>query len=135
MKRILFALLAACMLLCFCACAGEQAGDDSSVAESSLAESKEESKPESKPEIKTFKVKVVDEAGNPVNGVALQICKELCMPAGTGADGIATFYTEITDGYKLSITALPDGYEYTGEAEIPLTAGITEYTITLSAKQ
>lgn len=92
-------------------------------------ETEEETKEEA-----TFTVKVVDAEGNPVAGVTVQVCKEECIPATSDDTGVATFNLEITEGYKLSVVTCPEGYEYTGEAEIALEAGITEYELTVQKK-
>ena len=83
-------------------------------------------------EASAFEVKVVDASGNPVEGVMLQICKDSCIPAKTDANGIAKFNIEITDGHKLQVLSCPAGYQYTGEAEVYLEAGSSEYTVELS---
>ncbi len=125
-KKIMAGVLVLCMMLCFCACGGN--GDDGTTTTT-------ESTTESTTVQQTaFKVKVVDEAGNPVAGVMVQICKDSCVPAMTDAEGVATFTNmEITDGHKLSVMTCPAGYEYTGEAEIYLESGITEYTLEIKA--
>ncbi len=139
MKKIIAALLLVSALLALCACGG---GSDTSVAESSTADtstavsnaqSEAESKEESSKDIAlaSFKVKVVDGEGNAVSGVMIQLCKDTCIPAKTGEDGVASFNAEITDGYKLSVLSCPAGYTYEGEAEVYLESGITEYTVTL----
>lgn len=146
-KILLTAILVLCTVLCLSACGGETDGADNStqgsVAESgqsvnSTPESKAESVVESETESQiaaeaAFKVKVVDENGNPVAGVMVQVCKDTCIPAKTGDDGIASFNIEVTDGYKLSVLSCPEGYEYTGEAEVYLESGATEITVELTS--
>lgn len=83
----------------------------------------------------TFTVKVVDAEGNAVAGVELKLAKEESISATTDDTGVATFNVEITEGYKLSVVTCPEGYEYTGEAEVALEAGIKEYTVTIQKKQ
>lgn len=129
-------LLAMCTLFCLCSCGGS---DDASQSESSEASKSEASQTVSTEESKeelvaaaSFKVTVVDESGNPVSGVMIQVCKDTCIPAKTGDDGVATFNVEITDGYKLSVLSCPEGYSYNGEAEIYLDSGITEYTVEIN---
>ena len=78
-----------------------------------------------------FQVTVLDNEGNPVKGVMVQLCKENCVPKITDENGIAAFDVEITDGYKLSVSSCPAGYTYTGEAEIYLESGATAYTLEL----
>ena len=138
-KLILLCLLALCTVFAMCAC-GETADTSSADAESSSAVSAESSAPVSETESETssedeqsvsFLVSVVDGDGNPVSGVMVQICKDTCLPAMSDANGIATFALEITDGYKLSVMSCPEGYTYTGDAEIYLESGATEYTLTL----
>lgn len=140
LKNILLCLLVLGTVLCLCAC-GESADTSSAdsteqsenvSAESSAAQSEAESEVSSEPEqTAAFTVTVVDGDGNPVSGVMVQICKDACLPAMTDAEGVATFNTEITDGYKLSVMSCPEGYTYTGEAEIYLESGAAEYTLTL----
>ncbi len=131
MKKLLTGLLVLSLLFCVCACAGENpvSEDSSAVApESSLPE---QSEPVTDPEPQTgFTVKVVDADGNPVPGVLVQMCKDSCVPSPTDVNGVATFSTiETSDGYKLSVMSCPAGYVYTGEAEIYLESGLTEYTL------
>lgn len=140
LKLLLLCMLVLGTVLCLCAC-GESADTSSAVsteqsqtvsAESSAAESEAESEASSEPEqTASFAVTVVDGDGNPVSGVMVQICKDTCLPAMTDANGVATFALEITDGYKLSVMSCPEGYTYTGDAEIHLESGATEYTLTL----
>lgn len=80
-----------------------------------------------------FIVKVVDQDGNPVAGVVVQVCKDECVPATTDETGIATFESEITEGYKLSVVTCPEGYEYTGE-EIALEKGCKKYELKIQKK-
>lgn len=134
MKKIITVLLLISALLCVCSCDNEEATSssaESSATESSAVESSavESSEASSEPETAAFNVKVVDGEGNPVANAVVQICKDNCIPAKTNAEGIATFNIEITAEHKLSVTSLPEGYEYKGEAEIYLSDGMTEYTL------
>lgn len=86
------------------------------------------------PQTTAFEVKVVDQNGNPVADVMLQICKDTCIPSKTDANGVATFNVEVTDEHKLSVLSCPTGYTYTGEAEVYLENGITEYTVELQGE-
>ena len=137
-KRLLALILGLTMLLCLAAC-GEQTETSTpaessaeSVAETSSEASAEASTEASLPEAAKFSVTVVDQDGNPVSGVYVQICKESCVFAMSDENGVAVFEAEITDGYKLSVLSLPEGYTYEGEAEIHLEYGATEYTLTLT---
>ena len=74
----------------------------------------------------------VDNEGNPVANAIVQICKDSCIPSKTNEEGIATFNVEVTAEHKLSFTSLPAGYTYEGEAEVYLSDGIDEYTLTVT---
>ena len=139
MKKLIAVLLLVCFTAVLCACGSEtETVESSAVSESegnaaSATESEAVSETSKEEQTATFKVSVVDASGNPVANVMVQLCKDTCIPAKTGSDGIATFNAEITDGYKLSVLTCPDGYTYEGESEIYLESGITEYQIELSA--
>lgn len=130
LKKVLVLLLALSMMFCFGACGGNNDDDSTTTTESTTNENPTESTTETKA---GFTVKVVDEGGNAVSGVMVQVCKDACVPARTDDKGVATFNLQITDGYKLSVLSCPEGYEYTGDAEIYLESGITEYTLTIKA--
>lgn len=129
LKKVLAVVLAFAMLLCFCACGGN-GGDNTTTTSTTESQPTEN---DTAVENKGFKVTVVDEGGNAVSGVMVQLCKDACVPAKTDDNGVATFTIEVTDGYKLSVMSCPDGYEYTGEAEIYLEDGATEYTLEIKA--
>ncbi len=132
LKKVLAVLLALGMLLCFCACGNNDDGETTTTTTTTTAEN-DQTENDTAVENKGLKVTVVDEGGNAVSGVMVQICKEACVPARTDDNGVATFSIEITDGYKLSVMSCPEGYEYTGDAEIYLEDGTTEYTLVLKA--
>lgn len=139
-KTLLCCLIAFCMAFCFFAC-----GNDSTTSESS--EPKTESKIESKAESSEassnveseeskieniFSVMIVDQNGDAVEGVMIQLCKDTCIPAKSNTEGFANFPVEITDGYKLAVLSCPSGYEYTGDAEVYLSAGIKDFTLEIT---
>lgn len=146
MKKLFALLLVLCMAFSLCACGGnsdtnedeqndnkvnsEVNDDDSEDASSDESEEDDEEQTQA-----SFKVKVVDQNGNPVVSCIVQICKDSCMPQVTNAEGIATFNVEIEEGHYLSISKCPEGYEYTGEEKIYLEAGATEYTLEMTAAQ
>ncbi len=143
MKKLLCAALVLVMAFCLFACGGDDTATSSTPESSAPASSSPVSEPESQAssqeessqaEEVLFKVTVVDGDGNALKGVMIQLCKDTCIPKITDDNGVASFNAEITDGYKLSVLSCPEGYEYTGEAEIYLDSGITEYTIELAAK-
>lgn len=124
--------MAFAMLFCLCACGGDSNGPTGNEPidnqnNNTQTSSKEEATPK-------FEVTVIDGDGNPVKGVMVQLCKDTCVPAMTDENGVAIFSEEITDGYKLSVMSCPEGYEYTGDAEIYLEDGDTEYTIEITKK-
>ncbi len=84
----------------------------------------------------TYTVKIVDEGGNPIAGVMVQICQgETCLPGPmTGEDGTVTFQVEEAD-YKVSfLGGVPAGYDYTTEeTEFYFEDGSYEVTIVLKA--
>lgn len=129
MKKLLVVLLAVCMLFCFCACGADTDNKDNDVSSAPVSSNEDTSSEE---QTSKFEVKVVDGAGNPVEGVMVQICKDSCIPAKTDANGVATFNIEVTSEHKLSVLSCPAGYEYTGEKEVYMEDGATEYTVELS---
>lgn len=131
LKKVLAVLLALGMLFCFCACGGND--DDKTTTTTTTTTENNQTEDNNTVENKGFKVTVVDEDGNAVSGVMVQLCKDACVPAKTDDNGVATFNIEVTDGYKLSVMSCPAGYEYTGEAEIYLEDGATEYTLEIKA--
>lgn len=148
MKKLFAFMLVLCMVLSLCACGGNSEKDDDTQKDNventqtdndeSKDEDVESEDVEGEDETATtpvFKVTVVDEAGNPVQGVMVQVCKEICLPAITDAEGVATISLEIEEGHKLQVSSCPEGYVYEGEAEVYLEAGQTEATITVKAVQ
>lgn len=133
MKKFLALILAGLLVVCLCACgADKNKVTNNEPIDNQTEETQTSSKEDTSSE---FKVKVIDADGVTVKGVMVQLCKDTCVPAMTDDDGVATFNTEIDDdGYKLSVMSCPDGYEYTGEAEIYLEEGETSYTIEISKK-
>lgn len=76
-------------------------------------------------------VTVLDEAGNPVPGAMLQLCKEICAPGVTSEDGVARFQLP-KDDYKVTFLSLPAGYAYADEVqEFSFEKGSLELRITL----
>lgn len=136
-RRITVAVLMLCMVLTLCACGGngnEDTGKNSQNTESQNSETESTKDTTVEDGKVTYKVTVVDEGGNPVVGAMVQICKDSCIPKLTDANGVAEYEIEETDGYKVSITSLPEGYVYEGEAEIYLEDGQTELTLVVKAQ-
>lgn len=79
----------------------------------------------------SYKVTVVDDAGNPIAGAMVQMCKDSCVPAVTNADGIAEFKLEAAD-YDVKFIELPTGYTYSGQEQVfKFADGELKLTITL----
>lgn len=131
MKKILAIVLALGMILSLCACGSDEAKKPTIENKPQGTQTETSSKEETVPK---FEVTVVDADENAVKGVMVQLCKDTCVPAMTDENGVAVFKVEITDGYKLSVMSCPEGYEYTGDAEVYLEEGITEFTLEISKK-
>lgn len=131
MTKWVTAALCLCMALCLCACSGDSQPQNDPVTTTTTVATTTTTQA---PAAAVFEAKVVDQNGTPVQGVMLQICKDTCVPKMTDANGIAAFELEITDGYKLSVLSCPDGYTYTGEAEVYLESGATSYTVELQGE-
>ena len=139
MKKLLICVLAVVMLLSLCACGGEKAPAETKPAETEapvvVTEAPVEETEAVLPEgMVQYAVTVVDEAGAPVAGAMVQLCKDSCVPAVTDANGVATF-TLPEDDYKASMLAMPAGYAYAGEADTFYFEGAYELTITLKVAE
>ena len=140
MKKLIALLLALVLTLSLCACGGsgqgENPADDTAGNTENLQESTQESTEASIPEgMAQYKVKVVDDAGNPVVGVMIQVCTdETCLiPVKTDDTGVATFpVAQIGEYHANFLPGIPEGY--TADAEVfYFAAGETELTIQLKA--
>lgn len=132
MKKLIILVVILCTALCLCACGGETATDDNKTSQSQPTESETTSEES----IAKFTVTVVDQNGDPVPKVVLQLCKDICKPTLADENGVAIFNEEITDEHKLSLSVCPEGYEteYVGTNYIYLEEGITEYTFEITKK-
>lgn len=155
LKKILALLMALTMVLCLCAC-GESANEDQNGNETTTEAADETTKgsdettkdngldanggfaerPEDEPTnpaATTYTVKVEDTEGNPVFGAVVTICGEMCSPATTGEDGIATCITTQVKEY-VEFVKMPEGYTYADEeVQKWYFEGETELTIVLQA--
>ena len=130
MKKCLCVMITVlCLALCLCACSETEQPKNDPVTTTTVATTTT-----TQPQAATFEVKVVDQNGAPVQGVMIQICKDICVPKMSDANGIALFDLEIEDGHKLSVLSCPAGYTYTGEAEVYLESGSTSYTVELQGE-
>lgn len=121
MKKLIALLLLACTVLCLCACGNTNNSDPTAEAtkpqqteaQNTEPQNTEPSIPEGKAEYTAY---VVDEGGNPVANVMIQICKESCFPTITDAEGKATWIYDDTEGCKVSFpSGVPEGYAYVDE--------------------
>lgn len=128
-KALIAILLLGCMVFCLFSCTGSGNTEETTEADTTAEDTTVADTTEAPA---GFAVTVVDGDGNAVPGVMVQICKDACIPARTDDKGVATFNIAIEDGHKLSVMSCPEGYEYTGEAEIYLDEGATEYTLEIS---
>ena len=137
-KSILALLLCASMLFVLCACGADadkgtdadETKPDTTVADTTA----EDTEPEAKA---ILTVKVLDGDGNAVEGAMVQLCNESnCFTAFVDAEGngvfLETVVPAITSACYLSLPYLPEGYEYTGDVEVYLEEGATEYTLEIS---
>lgn len=110
MKKLAIMLLALVMALGLLACGGTEAP----------AENTE------------YTVTVLDEAGDPVPGAMVQLCKEICAPGVTDEEGVARFQLP-QDDYKVTFLVLPEGYDYVDDVqEFHFEDGSMELQITLT---
>lgn len=140
MKKILAGILLSCMVFSLAACgSGNGDSEKNSQNTENTQESQNDSAADSESESEegvVYTIKVVDEGGNPVAGVVVQLCKESCMPNRTDENGVAEFPVDaIEEGYKAGVTNVPDGYVYEGEEYVYYEGDATEVTLTLKAAQ
>ena len=126
-KTFVAALLAVLLMVSLCAC-GTPA-DNGDTAQTTTTTTEATTTTTGVPEGKVqYKVTVLDEAGAPVVGAFVQICKETCIPCPTDANGVAT-WTVDEDEYKVSFAVAPAGYAV--EEAYYFDGDATELTITL----
>ncbi len=141
-KTLLALTLALMLVLSLCACGQStqtETPTDPTTATTDPAGTEAPTDAPTEPEIPDgmvqLKVKVVDEGGNPVVGVMVQVCTdESCLiPVKTDDAGVATFAPAAEGEYHANfLPGVPEGYE--ADAEVFYFAeGETELTITLKA--
>jgi hypothetical protein len=144
MKRIIMIALALILCLSFVACNEEPAettvGENNTTEAPALtdeptAEGTEAAGTEA-PAFDGYKVTVTDTAGNPIEGVQVQMCdsKGCRMPKATGADGVVTFTFDESDFHVL-IAAAVEGYAVDTTEEYYFSNGSKELTIELEKAQ
>lgn len=126
-------VLALSLLFGLCACNGSNTvGKTTEAPEVTTEAPKIEDTTEVPTETKdVYRVKVVDETGNPIVGAMVQMCLETCFPGVTNADGVAEFGLKEAD-YKVTFMSVPAGYTYSSEEqEFYFEDGSKEMTIIL----
>lgn len=108
-KMLLAALLAVVMMVSLCACAGGGTSDPDNKPDNNTTTTTTTTTTKVDDGKVTYTVTVKDDAGAPVAGVFVQLCKETCYPAATDANGVATWALE-EDEYKVSFVMAPAGY-------------------------
>ena len=136
MKLFLSLAMALCMILCICtACGGTETPDQSpsgGVVDNQPGgeQNTEDMGGEENDGTVTYTITVVDEAGNPIAGALVQICKDACIPGATDESGVARFQVA-EDEYKVSFVMMPEGF--TAEEEnFYFDDGSCEMTIVLT---
>ena len=140
MKKILYLLISAMIVfsaMSFAACGGDDSADTTKETTSKKEELSTPSKDKKTEEATkdnskvTYKVTVVDEAGNPISGAMVQCCKDACVPGVTNDSGVAEFVLA-EDKYDVKFISMPEGYEYSSEQEVfNFEDGKYELTITI----
>lgn len=133
LSKILALFLCLSMVFCLFACGQEQKPTETT--ESTTEDTTETTTLPADDGKVTYTVKVTDEAGNPIAGAMVQMCKDACVPAVTDANGVAT-YNLVEDTYKVSFLSMPAGFAYaTEETEFYFEDGATELTIQLKVAE
>ncbi len=136
-KTLLALMLALLLVLSLCACGQDTKTEDPTTVTTNPTQSTTQAPtdPPVPDGMVQYKVKVVDEGGNPVVGVMMQVCTdETCLaPVKTDDTGVAAFAPAAEGEYHANfLTGVPEGYE--AEAEVfYFEAGKTELTIVLKA--
>lgn len=142
-KKLLALSLALMLVLSLCACGEPSQNTDGGSTTATTAPTQAPTQPTTQaptdPTIPDglvqYKVKVVDEGGNPVVGVMVQVCTdETClMPVKTDDAGVAAFAPAAEGEYHANfLPGVPAGFE--ADAEVFYFAeGETELTIVLKA--
>ncbi len=133
MKKIIALIMAIGMMVCLFGCGSETNNNTDTPSQPKGSQNDVVSEEQ---ETAKFVVKVVDQNGDPVPNVMVQLCTDICMPKPADENGVVTFDAEITDEHKISLSVCPEGYEteYVGTNYIYLEEGITEYTFEITKK-
>lgn len=132
MKRIVTLLLVLTLALCLAAC-GEDATNPAptTTTPAPVPTTTVAPTPTTTAPTYNYKIRVVDQDGNPIAGAYVIFCLEQCNFYQTDEEGWALIDAEIADGYQAHIMSLPEGYEgYTFSEEYTnFESGQTEMTL------
>ncbi len=134
-KRLFAVALVLTMIVAFAGCAGTQPTDPTTTGSKPTGEVTPASSSQTEPEgpAVTYRVKVQDPDGNPIEGVMVQLCLESCFMSRTNAEGYAEFTEDlapVAEGYKVNIFSA-SGYQYDKAILFYFDEGKTEMVITL----
>lgn len=135
MKRLIALMMVLTLALCFVACTEPQqnpstTGSQEPTTSSTTSEPTSSSTQKEEDPEPSHIVKVVDQDGNPVAGVAVQLCSDgsCYLPVVTNEEGIAEFFKPGITGAMTKVM-IADGYtfsdEYTNFAEGENTVTLT----------
>lgn len=133
MKRLAALMLVLAVLLCLAACGdGDETNTPETQGTTQPVPTTTQPVPTTQPELTyNYKIRVVDQDGNPIAGAYVIFCLEQCNFYATNEDGWALIDVEIADGYQAHIMSLPEGYgDYTFSEEYTnFESGQTEMTL------
>lgn len=133
MKRLIALLMILSVALCFAACGQDPATTAAPTTTAKPTTPTTTVAPTTTVDntVYNYRIRVVDQDGNPIEGAYVQFCLEVCNFYMTNAEGWALIDADIAEGYKAHIISLPAGFEgYTFSSEdIYLEAGQTELTL------
>lgn len=111
-KRLIAVCMMLTVMLCLVACGG---GEETKPATTTQTPTTTQTEPAATTTVAepayNYKIRVVDQDGNPIEGAFVIFCLEQCNFYQTDAEGFALIDAEIADGYKAHIMSLPAGYE------------------------
>lgn len=130
LRNILALILALCVVFTLCACGESGSGNDEETEAQTEEQNDTGSNGEEKKEVAEYVVNVVDEDGDPIEGVSVQFSKDSGDTTGTtNEDGTMSLTCLITD-IVVTVEDVPSGYEADSD-EYTFEEGSFEMTITL----
>lgn len=131
MKRLITLLLVLTLALCLVACGNGEGTTPATTTTAQPEPTTTVSVPATTVPTYNYKIRVVDQDGNPIEGATIMFCLSTCDFFVTNAEGWALIDKPIADGYQAKILSVPAGFEgYTfSEEYTDLEAGHTELTL------